>query len=364
MRMSPGILLALFIPAQVSALLTELDESLSAAVSLWSMGTSGAELSQCKNVKVSCSIPLNVSLLRVPGVTLKEDYVSTVGTSKIAVGTLLIPDGANNSKTMGANGRGPNGKYPEWASVLTRNTSQQAERYGHSHIIRMLQAPMPERLLPKCKDPQSKVCFFAERDNINWEKYRLVWDYFSKENPYDYVLMLDADASFIQPNLDSLRIMADILRDSGKDFLFADEDWKSKTMVGYEYINGGMMLARRTPYTMGLLRFILDSYQNGIEGTGCASNEQICFRGLLKTPKALRKYTFPGNDGRPLTEHLKVLSGMEWNRHPCTLPYWKKGCVGSFPHEEAKGPTHIMHFMGGSKGSVYNEGIYEDVPIV
>merc|ERR1712232_635443 len=230
----------------------------------------------------------------------------------------------------------------------------------------------------------SKMCGDVFREHVNWVKYRMILDYFGansngtegNDRPFDYVLMLDSDATLVQPNLDSVGMMVEELERKQADIFMADEDWRSEKHRGIPFANGGMMLARRSNWTIGLLRHLLSIHDAdkptlyGMLGFACETNEQVCFRDYFRLATDSIASTwkhaqgFLGQDTRRDHEHLRVGSGMMWNRHPCSLPSTPHGCAGSQPHGKLRNVTHVMHFMGGSKFGVFTKGLYANVTIL
>ena len=113
-------------------------------------------------------------------------------------------------------------------------------------------------------------------------------DYLLSPQEFSHVLMLDADAALIQPQLDTLRRIAEILDKKGKELFLTNEDWLDEN--GARRINGGLMLAKNTIFTQNLFQDTFESHVKGYQtlknariGTGvlrCTSNEQICLNDL------------------------------------------------------------------------------------
>jgi hypothetical protein len=65
------------------------------------------------------------------------------------------------------------------------------------------------------------------RENANWLKLNLIGDNL-EDGKYDYYLFLDADVIMLATNEDPTDLAIAELVKSGKDVMFADEDWHKK----------------------------------------------------------------------------------------------------------------------------------------
>merc|ERR1712004_538569 len=74
-----------------------------------------------------------------------------------------------------------------------------------------------------------------------------------------------------------------------KDLFLTDEDWLK---YGEGRINGGLIVAKNTPFTRALFQDTFDAHilgptplkhwRIGVQGAVCSSNEQICLNDLWK----------------------------------------------------------------------------------
>merc|ERR1712217_348994 len=101
--------------------------------------------------------------------------------------------------------------------------------------------------------------------------------------------MLDADAALVHKERDTLRGIAKVLDNRGKDLFLTDEDWLEN---GAGRINGGLMFAKNTPFTQALFQDTfhahlmgpshLKNWKIGVSELECSSNEQICLNDLWR----------------------------------------------------------------------------------
>lgn len=307
--------------------------------------------------------PLGGKLEKVPGLTVSEDLLSNVGSSRLLVATLLVPDAKKKF------GDSAHAQYPYWLSRLYNSTLENVRQHNHSYLVRTaINQQVPKWQPQQCYDPnyvaqsekERKSCVQYLRGHVNWEKYQMMLDNLElPSQKYSHVLALDADATFARIDRDSLRMMADEMDRLNASLFVADEDWNNPEHSGKDYINGGMVMARNTPATKRFLRTFLNAHHDP-EGSGfyCWNNEQLCLRGFLKDLKGNMK--FPGVEPARRGEFIYVASGMKYNRHPCAL-YLKEGeaCpdglkLRSKPPEGVNSTVHIVHFMGASHGWLDN----------
>merc|ERR1719379_929525 len=90
-----------------------------------------------------------------------------------------------------------------------------------------------------------------ERENVNWEKHLMLLDYLQSPHGFSHVMMLDADAVFVRPDLDTMRRLASILEETQTDLFVSDEDWLKN---GQGRINGGVLFAKNTDFTRALFQ--------------------------------------------------------------------------------------------------------------
>mmetsp|Transcript_131702 Transcript_131702/g.421370 ORF Transcript_131702/g.421370 Transcript_131702/m.421370 type:complete len:236 (-) Transcript_131702:61-768(-) len=175
------------------------------------------------------------------------------------------------------------------------------------------------------------------RENYNWEKHQMMLDYLNSPNGFSHVLVLDADAAFVQPDHDIMSKMASELELAGKELLLSNEDWLGDESSKGR-INGGLLFAKNTNYTRALFEDMLDAHWSGKPGKpkprsggatiqGCAGNEQLCL-GAVQNRKEFKA-------------KVLVTSGMRYN---CGAKeaFFKR-------MQAADSDLEIMHFMGGSK---------------
>ncbi|CAE7377693.1 Nmral1 [Symbiodinium pilosum] len=193
-------------------------------------------------------------------------------------------------------------------------------------------------MINDCGKKSLRVCAkINERESYNWEKHLMMQDYLLSPQAFTHVLMLDADAALIQPQLDTLRRIAAILDRKGKDLFLTNEDWLDKN--GEARINGGLMLAKNTPFTQNLFQDTFDAHVAGYKllkkariGTPvirCTSNEQICLNDLYY------------GDTEHFTSKVIMASGKKYNRGA------ERGGEAHITDET----TEIMHWMGGAKAT-------------
>jgi len=230
---------------------------------------------------------------------------------------------------------------PEWLRAILATNRAHAKKHGHAMVLRA--QPTQPQLTPwmvrACGDKSTNFCVRQnERENFNWEKHLMISDYLASPQNFSHVLMLDADAALIQPQLDTLRRIAAILDGERKDLFLTDEDWLDANGKGR--INGGLMYAKNTNFTRNLF---LDTfaahvkgpaqYKNwriGIPVMSCTSNEQICLNDLWHGQ--WKEYFKP---------HAMMASGKLYNR----------GAERGGEQHMTDPTTEVMHWMGGSKGS-------------
>merc|ERR1712232_403383 len=144
--------------------------------------------------------------------------------------------------------------------------------------------------------------------------------------------------ALVKPDHDTLREIAKILDSKKKSLFLTDEDW---LLNGQGRINGGLMMAKNTPFTRALFQDTfhahimgpahLKKWKIGVEELECSSNEQICLNDL-----------WPGGGKKHFEPYAMMASGLKYNR-------------GAEPGIHGLGIDHIhdkdveiMHWMGGS----------------
>ena len=229
---------------------------------------------------------------------------------------------------------------PDWLRAILATNRAHAEKHGHVMVIRAwpTEPQLPEWMIKECGKKSLNACTkFNERETYNWEKHLMMQDYLLSPQGFTHVLMLDADAALVQPQLDTLRRIAKILDDQGKDLFLTNEDWLDEN--GAKRINGGLMFAKNTVFTQNLFQDTFDAHWAGYKflkhariGTPslrCTSNEQICLNDLYY------------GDQEHFTSKVIMASGKKYNRGA------ERGGEAHIDDEK----TEIMHWMGGAKAT-------------
>ncbi|CAE7566501.1 Nmral1, partial [Symbiodinium sp. CCMP2456] len=180
---------------------------------------------------------------------------------------------------------------PDWLRAILATNRAHAKKHGHAMVLRAhpTEPQLTDWMISDCGKKSLRVCAKVnERETYNWEKHLMMQDYLLSPQAFTHVLMLDADAALIQPQLNTLHRIADILDRKGKDLFLTNEDWLDQN--GEARINGGLMLAKNTPFTQNLFQDTFDAHVAGYKllkkariGTPvirCTSNEQICLNDL------------------------------------------------------------------------------------
>mmetsp|Transcript_48752 Transcript_48752/g.110427 ORF Transcript_48752/g.110427 Transcript_48752/m.110427 type:complete len:651 (-) Transcript_48752:200-2152(-) len=230
---------------------------------------------------------------------------------------------------------------PEWLRAILATNRAHAIEHGHVMVLRAqpTQPQLTKWMVRACGDHSTSYCVRQnERENFNWEKHLMMSDYLTSAQKFSHVLMLDADAALIQPQLDTLRRISAILDNEGKDVFLTDEDWLDANGKGR--INGGLMFARNTNFTRNLFLDTFDAHVKGpalhknwrigVPVQQCTSNEQICLNDL-----------WYGQNNKYFRPYAMMASGKQYNR----------GAERGGEAHMNDPATEIMHWMGGSKGS-------------
>lgn len=229
---------------------------------------------------------------------------------------------------------------PHWLRAILATNRAHAKRHGHVMVLRA-QPTQPQLTLwqwRRCGMVDKAACVKThDRDNFNWEKHLMMSDYLLSSQNFTHILMLDADAAFVNRRHDTLRDIAATMDSHKKHLFITNEDWLKD---GKDRINGGLMFAKNTNFTKSVFQdtfhahlagnAVLKNWRIGIPELECSSNEQICLNDL---------YQGPGRDY--FASFTTMASGMKFNRGA-----------------EAGGELHIddeavevMHWMGGSKAT-------------
>lgn len=229
---------------------------------------------------------------------------------------------------------------PDWLRAILATNRAHAKKHGHVMVIRAwpTDPQLPEWMIKECGKKSLNACTkMNERETYNWEKHLMMQDYLLSPQAFTHVLMLDADAALVQPQLDTLRRIAQILESEGKDLFLTNEDWLDEN--GARRINGGLMFAKNSIFTQNLFQDTFDAHWAGYKflknariGTAslrCTSNEQICLNDLYY------------GDEEHFTSKVIMASGKKYNRGA------ERGGEAHIDDET----TEIMHWMGGAKGT-------------
>jgi len=187
-----------------------------------------------------------------------------------------------------------------------------------------------------------------ERDNYLWERHRMMEDYLQGDNEFTHVLLLDADASPMRPELNTLGRMASMLVEEGKDVLITVADWVQR---GAGRVSSAVTFARKAPFALKLFQDMLDAHELGhkardrgpgtwrlgLQNVSCDSSEESCLNALLGF--------------EPVIKGVHVASGRRFNRGGCTLTTCSVGTVGKpFSSLGLRDPElEVMHFTGISR---------------
>lgn len=184
------------------------------------------------------------------------------------------------------------GFRPRWLRAILSTNREHARRHGHALVLRakptqpQLTSWQTKRCGKKSKDQCTRD---NERENYNWEKHLMLADYLLSPQAFTHVLMLDADAAFIQPQHNTLQDIAGMLDRKQKDLFLTDEDW-----LKYDEgrINCGLVMARNSKFTQALFQDTFDAHvmgptplknwRIGVKNVVCSSNEQICLNDLWR----------------------------------------------------------------------------------
>lgn len=230
---------------------------------------------------------------------------------------------------------------PDWLRAILATNRAHAEKHGHAMVLRAYPTDpqLTDWMIKDCGSKSKKLCAkLNERETFNWEKHLMMSDYMLSPQLFTHILMLDADAALIQPQLDTLRRIASILEEKSKELFLTDEDWLDENGKGR--INGGLMFAKNTKFCQNLFQDTFDSHlagyahlknaRIGVKNLRCTSNEQICLNDLYYTTQ--KEY---------MKDFTIMASGMQYNR----------GAERGGEAHITDATTEIMHWMGGAKGT-------------
>ena len=229
---------------------------------------------------------------------------------------------------------------PDWLRAILATNRAHAKKHGHVMVIRAYptEPQLPDWMIKECGKKSLQACLkMNERETYNWEKHIMMQDYLLSSQGFTHVLMLDADAALVQPQLNTLHRIAQILDTQGKDLFLTNEDWLDEN--GARRINGGLMFAKNTKFTQNLFQDTFDAHwagykflskaRIGTKSLRCTSNEQICLNDLYY------------GDQEHFTSKVIMASGKQYNRGA------ERGGEAHIDDET----TEIMHWMGGAKAT-------------
>jgi len=248
---------------------------------------------------------------------------------------------SDSGSTWGSKKIKKQGDRPDWLRAILATNRAHAEKHGHVMVLRAhpTHPQLTDWMIKECGKKSRQLCAkHNERETYNWEKHLMMSDYLLSPQNFSHVLMLDADAALVQPQLDTLRRIAKILEDKTKALFLTDEDWLDANGKGR--INGGLMYAKNTEFTRGLF---LDTFAahvagqknlkhglTGVQDLRCTSNEQVCLNDL-----------YYGGNNKHILPHTIMATGKKYNR----------GAERGGEAHLTDPTTEIMHWMGGAKGS-------------
>jgi len=238
----------------------------------------------------------------------------------------------------------PSALRPRWLRSILATNRWHARRYGHAMVIRWL--PSQPQLLDwqrhLCGNFSEKECTQRnERENFNWEKHRMLQEYLESPQNFTHVMMLDADAALLRHEHNLLGNMAKQLAIQNRDVFFTNEDW---LLNGAKRINGGVILARNSPFAKDLFKDTCDAHLMGPQGLStwrigiqnhqCSSNEQICLNDAMDASPEMRA-------------QVLLASGIRYNRGGCTLRHCGEPLSDQNLRLGLDDPRlEILHFMG------------------
>jgi len=287
---------------------------------------------------------LNIDFSAKPSWLVKADgmVVDTRWNKELGGGILLA-----QAIMMNAGGDWGSTKVPVragWLRAVLATNAAHVRQHNQAMVIRwqptepQLTAWQTERCQKENTD-MDQCRLDNERENFNWEKHLLISEYLESPENFAYVIMLDADAAFVNPDHDTLGEMAALLESTGKDVLVADEDW---LLNGEGRINGGLIFAKNNEFTRKLFKDLFECHFTGFNkdfNLGCTSNDQIALNDLVFGPRPQYR------------SHFLITSGKKFNRGGCTVHQCGEGISDqSMIDLGMRDPAlEVMHFMGGSK---------------
>jgi len=230
---------------------------------------------------------------------------------------------------------------PRWLRAILSTNQKHIRKFGHTMVVRYRPSlQISEKELLTCKRALNEdACLArAEREHFNWEKEAAMVQYLQSSRNFSHVFILDADAALVRSDHDTLKKMVGELSSTGKELLFADEDW---LQYGKGRINGGVLFAQNTNFTRNFFQDILDAHLHtvitktrlGMVRLMCGSNEQLCINGLRQQ--------------RFFHDNVLIASGTTYNRG-----VGSRAVTDHLKHVHLNdSDLEIQHFMVSSKGA-------------
>eukprot|EP00440_Ansanella_granifera_P008422 gb/GFBE01009124.1/.p1 GENE.gb/GFBE01009124.1/~~gb/GFBE01009124.1/.p1 ORF type:complete len:363 (+),score=99.54 gb/GFBE01009124.1/:1-1089(+) len=241
---------------------------------------------------------------------------------------------------------------PRWLRSILATNRNHARKHGHAMIMRWKPTEPQVTTWQKAdcnkKSRSDSDCVKDwERENFNWEKHLMLYEYLLSDQKFTHVLMLDADAALVKHDVSILGVMEKELNDRHLDVFLTNEDWLQH---GEQRINGGVIMAKNTEFSQNLFQDTFASHVSGpvdskwrigVKDLRCTSNEQICLNDILA-----------GKGKAIVKDRMGFGSGIWYNRGGCTMGHCGEAITDmTMESLRLKDPRlHIIHFMGGSKG--------------
>ena len=239
---------------------------------------------------------------------------------------------------------------PRWLRAILATNRNHARIHGHCVILRWqpTQPQLTKWQRRGCGKMDEKTCTRNnERENFNWEKHLMLYEYLLSPQNFTHVLMLDADAALVKHSVDILGDIAKAMEKRNLDVFLTSEDW---LLNGENRINGGFLMTRNSEWSQNLFQDTfrahvigpggLRKWRIGVSHQECSSNEQICLNDIMS-----------GSNKEHVKGHMSLESAIIYNRGGCTVKHCGEPITD--PKMEALGMRdermQVLHFMGGSK---------------
>lgn len=282
-----------------------------------------------------------------PNWLIKQDEL-IIDSRKEATGGILILQPV----LMDASGDwGSNKQRPRWLRAILATNRNHARKYGHAMVTRWLPST------PQLTDWERESCGPSkdekectkqfERENFNWEKHMMLYEYLLSPQKFSHVLMLDADAALVKHGHDILGSIASQMAARNLEVFLTSEDWLKG---GAQRINGGFLMTKNSQWTQNLFQDTFQAHLNGPKGyknwrigiseMQCSSNEQICLNDIFSSA------------GKELVrDKIALESGILYNRGGCTVRHCGEPITDESMEKLGMKDERleVLHFMGGSK---------------